>query len=57
MKIKSKGLYVLCYDEKMKLVEEIGPFKNERKVFERLKKEKLSGKYKHVEAAEKVDLK
>jgi hypothetical protein len=50
----SKGQFVLCYDEKMKLVSEIGPFKTDIACFKRVAKEISSGKFKHVEAAEKV---
>lgn len=56
-KMISRGLYVLCYDSKMKLKSEIGPFKTEAETFARLDKEKKSGKWRHVEAAERVHIK
>jgi len=50
-------MYVLCYDKKMKLVDEIGPFKTDEEAFKRMHKEALKPKYRHVEVAEKVDIK
>lgn len=56
-KMISKGMYVLCYDNKMKLVQEFGPYYSDSAAFCRMHKEEKSGKYKHVEVAEKVIMK
>jgi hypothetical protein len=51
------GLYVLCYDQEMKLDKEIGPFRTERIAVEQAEKARKSGKYRHVEVTERVKLK
>jgi hypothetical protein len=53
----SIGLYVLCYGPQMQVLKEIGPFRTEGIAFEQAAKAKQSGKYAHVEVAEKVKLK
>jgi hypothetical protein len=53
----SKGYYVLCYDQQMKLTDEIGPIKYEMSAFLEMKSRQRTGKYKHVEVAEKVIMK